>query len=397
MPGPVAMPSRRPSLRRELLEHLARPLLLRLLAPFAAPLAAAGFDVAALTVAAHDDRRPVRALHDLLDDSTDAALAPLVGRLLAIAKVAGPAGREALIQLDTARVLPPLLGPVDLAATASLDHPDLFAAVRVGATEEAMRNFVLYAAAADREPRFDADGTEAMRTALAAWFAARHRSAFCEVFVKRRGDEVHFEVIHGRTPVTREVIAEDLTAKVVTQVNGQRSYVIYKETERLLAVHALEHIKEGLRLAFSSGYGGAPDYFARAGGLLATAPLRDLDAALTPDPALGVAGVELREIDLDDDEGGWGYSVAGDLRVTRRKARIDEDLAREEVRVVHVKLAVYLVGVRRPLVVTLKPARNQLDYNRTDPVAERALLDWLAARGIWRGARGGAVSEAANT
>ena len=165
--------------------------------------------------------------------------------------------------MDTTQSLPARLGPEDLAATACLDFPEMFAAVRVGSTVDALRNFLLYKAGAGREPCFDTAHTEATKAFLGRWFLARHRTAVCEIFIKRRGPERHFEITHGTAPVTRDLIDESLARRIVTQVSTQRSYAIYNEDTRLLAVHALEFIKNGLRTSFGHGFAGDSEYFAK--------------------------------------------------------------------------------------------------------------------------------------
>ena len=216
-PAPTALPSLPP---RSFFPLLARPLLARLAAPFESALAARSFSLSALAAAPPDDRALPFALHDLLDEahaqltsvppsvasdgaapagSDGGALLALVDLLASIHRVSTPAGRDALIKLDTSHVLPRRLGPEDLAATAYLDHPTLFAAVRVAPAADAIKNFVLFSAAPGVTPRFDRDALAATSRALSAWFDARHRSAVCEIHLRRRGDELHFEITHGRS------------------------------------------------------------------------------------------------------------------------------------------------------------------------------------------------------
>ena len=390
-PPPVA------HVRRDFLERLARPLLARILSPYEAELGARGVSVPALAATDPNDRRAVRPLHDLLDAPDDAALVPVVERLASVAKVATPAGREALIKLDAEQVLPARLGGEDLAATAYLEFPELFAAVRVGSACDSVKGFVLYEGAMGREPRFDDDATSTTSAFLAAWFKSKHRTAYCDIVIKRRGLERHFEITHGKTPSTHTVIEDSLATRIVTQVNMQRSYAVYSEQACILAVHALEFIKEGIRASFGHGFAGDVAHFAKATNVLDLSPLRDLTTALAPDPTLGVFGVELRAIVIAAADGSpatHGPHKQADIRLTEQRAAIDFALAREGARVTYVKLALDL-GRGRPLLVEIEGGRNQLDYDRRDPGAESVLLQWLSARGIWHGSKRAALAATA--
>ena len=78
-------------------------------------------------------------------------------------------------------LLPPRLGPEDLAATAYLDHPTLFSSVRVSSAADSIKGFALYKASGEREPDFGAAAIETTKACLAAWFDARHRTAHCAI------------------------------------------------------------------------------------------------------------------------------------------------------------------------------------------------------------------------
>ncbi len=380
--------------------HLSRPLLIRLLTPFAPVLSALSFPLSTLTTAPPDDPAPIHALFTLLDTahtsaSPPDALLPLFTLLAAGARGASPPRRDARSKRDTARLLPPRLGPEDLAATAALDFPDLFAAVRVAAAADAIKSFVLYRAHADSEPCFDPAAITATTSYLSQWFEARHRSARCDVFVRRRAGEVHFEIAHGKTPATQELIDESLAIKVVTQVTTARSYAIYYEESRVLAVHALEFIKDGIRRSFGHGCGAGADYFAKSALLIDTKPLLDLDAALAPDRALGVTDVELRRIDVMARDKSFAsyFAGKGDVRHTEQNKMLRVAHGLEGAYVRYVKLGVEIDGAKRTLLVELDGLRSQLVYDRRDAGVEQKLLAWLAARGIWIGGRGEAVDD----
>jgi hypothetical protein len=394
---PSSPPPARPTIRRDFLERLARPLLARVLAPYEADLAARGISLASLAASDQDDRRAIRPLHDLLDAPDDPVLLPVADRLASVARVATPGGREALIKLDTAQALPSRLGGEDLAATACLDFPDLFAAVRVGSGSDAIKGFVLYEGTATREPRFEDTHIATTETFLAAWFKSKHRTAFCEILIKRRGPERHFEVTHGKAPKTHAVIDETLATKIVTQVSTERSYAVYYEETSILAVHALEFIKEGIRRSFGHGFAENVDHFAKATSVLDMAPLRDLTTALTPDAGIGVANVELRAIEVTAADGSstaFTPIKQADVRLTLQKPLLELALAQDGAKVTYVKLAVHLGGAR-PLLLEINGARSQLDYDRRDPGAERVLLEWLSARGIWQGSKRAALAATA--
>ncbi len=406
MPPAAPLPSLPP---RTFFLHLSRPLLSRLLAPFAPYLAAPGFPRDSLSTTPPDDPAPVHARFTLLDAAhasppspddppppDDAAtLLALFERLAAVARAASPAGREALIKIDTERRLPPRFGAEDLAVTAALDFPDLFAAIRVAASADAIKSFVLYRAHPDSDPRFDGPAIGGATSYLSQWFDARHRSAHCDIFVRRRGGEIHFEIAHGKTPATHELIDESLAIKVVTQVTTARSYAIYYEESRVLAVHALEFIKDGIRRSFGHGCGTGADYFAKSALLLDTKPLVDLDAALAPDPALGVTEVELRRIDVMAKDKSFAsyFAGKGDVRHTEQDKMLRVALGLEGAYVRYVKLGVEIDGAKRTLLVELDGLRSQLVYDRRDAGVEQKLLAWLAARGIWIGGRTEAVDD----
>jgi hypothetical protein len=396
--------------------HVSRALLARLLAPFDALLSAHGFSLSALASSRDDDPAPVHALHDLLDAhhpaSTPSASAsldpvpfvPIYVLLATVSRLATPAGRDALVRADTARALPRRLGAEDLSATAYLDHPALFAAVsvRTPSTADAIKNFVLFSispspssSAPAPDPRFDPAALAATAAHLSSWFDARHRSARCDLFLRRRPGEIHFEIARGKAPATQELIDESLAVRVVTQVSTQRSYAVYYESTRVLAVHALDFIKDGIRRAFGVGCGTGEDYFTRSESLLDMSPLVDLDAALAPDADVGVTRVELRflEVTMPDGSGRDFWMGKGDLRASLQGSAARAAVREEGARVTYVKLALDLAGARRAQLVEIVAPRNQLVYDRRDPGVERVLLAWLERRGIWQGARRDAVSE----
>ncbi|HEY2516144.1 MAG TPA: hypothetical protein VGI39_34975, partial [Polyangiaceae bacterium] len=345
------------------------------------------------------------ALHDLLDSVHAAsptppdapAFAPLFDRFAAISRVSTPLGREALIKLDAQRRLPARLGPEDLAATAYLDFPDLFAAVRVASGADGVKGFVLFEAGEGVAPCFEPARIDATTKHLGDWFDSRHRTAYCDILVRRRGPELHFEITHGKTPITHDLIDEALNTKVVTQVSTQRSYAVYYEATRVLAVHALEFIKDGIRRSFGLGCASGADSFVKSESLIDMNPLRDLDAALAPDTDLGVSAVAVRWIDVTatDGSGASYWCAKGDLRETAQSARLREALTEERARVTYVKLAIDFAGVGRTQLVEVIAPRNQLVYDRRNPGIERMLLAWLSGRGVWLGGRRESAPEAA--
>jgi hypothetical protein len=376
----------------------------RLLAPFADVLAALDISLSALAASDPNDRTLLNALHDRLDSlqipgaspeshAAAAALAPLFDRLAAVYRVATAAGREALIKLDKDRRLPGRLGPEDLAVTAFLDFPALFSAVRVPAASDAIKGFVLFEAAAHCEPAFEAHAISATTAYLGKWFDERHRTAYCDIVMRRRDGELHFEITHGKTPITHDLIDESLATKVVTQVSTQRSYAVYYTATRVLAVHAMEFIKDGLRKAFGHGCGDGEGFFTKSESLLDMAPLRDLGAALAPDAELGVTRVELRAIDVTaaDGSGASYWPDKGDVRTSSQNERVRAALLEEGARATYLKLAIDMTSARRTQLVEINALRNQLSYDRRDPGVERTLLAWLTRRGVWIG--GGASSE----
>ena len=406
-PSPSAAPSAPPSAPpfpplppRTFFTHVARPLLARLLSPFDQILSTRGFSLATLAAAPPDDRALPHALHALLDaahssspspDPDDApALAPLFERLAAVARVASPAGREALIKLDTARLLPPRLGPEDLAATACLDFPDLFAQVRVASASDAVKGFVLFQACAGSEPSFAPPAIEATASYLGQWFEERHRTAVCDIYVRRRDGEVHFEIAHGKTPVTHELIDEALAIKVVTQVSTQRSYAVYYSPPASSRCTRSSSSKRESERASGAGAARGRDYFAKSTSLLDMARLVDLDAALLPDPELGVTKVELRWIDVtaaDGSGGSYWPAKVGDVRRSSQNTLLRAALGMEDARVTYLKFAIDLAGVKRTQLVEIFGLRNQLVYDRRDAGVERTLLAWLTRRGVWLGGR----------
>jgi hypothetical protein len=406
-PASAPSPAVSPLPPRAFFAHVSRPLFCRLLAPFADALSALDISLPALAASDPNDRTLLNALHDRLDAlqvpagaperhaaaALLALVAPLLDRLAAVCRVATPGGREALIKADKDRRLPPRLGPEDLAVTAFLDFPDLFSAVRVPAASDAIKGFVLFEAAAHCEPAFEPDAIAATTAYLGKWFDERHRTARCDIVVRRRDGELHFEITHGKTPSTLDLIDESLALKVVTQVSAQRSYAVYYLATRVLAVHAMEFIKDGLRKAFGHGCGDGEGFFAKSESLLDMAPLRDLGASLAPDAELGVTRVELRAIDVTaaDGSGASYWPNKGDVRTSSQYDRVRAALAEEGARATYLKLAIEMTAARRTQLVEIHALRNQLSYDRRDPGVERTLLAWLTRRGVWRG--GGASSE----
>jgi hypothetical protein len=378
--------SSRRSVKRDLLEHMSRALLARVCEPFAAPLRHAWIDVAVLAASEHHDRRHVHALCDALNARPSKLPAELHQILVDIGDVATPAGQEALTSLDARGALPRgTLGPADYAATAWLDHPELFVLARVRVSAATVRTFAEYEAIDDRQLELSPERLAAVEAELAPWLASKNRTGFVRVVTLDGEDRVTFEIQHGRPPADRDIIdPKALSVRAVTDVTAQRTLAVATRATGKLAVHGHPGIREVVRRALGQAFFGSPDHY-RAEGTLDLAPLFDPDAALACIP--GIAAIELRSVTVRaPGEGGRATydGEGGDVRASDFADEVRRALAR--CIVLKARIDVKLEGRDAFAQVDLGPGAS-LHFDRDDRELDRAVRALLVARRIMRPGR----------
>lgn len=379
------MPARKRIIRLAVLQRTARALLVRFLRPHADPLSAPpiALDLAALEATEQDDPTEVRRLYTALSTTPDAFPPALLDALIAIDGVATSAGRESLLRADTTSLLPRgRLGDEDLAFTAYLDHPQLFAAARRGQTNESVTTYTVYEPADARAidvlalvPR--------LRDALAACFEARDRTRHCDILPTDDARETYLEISHGRNPATRERIDPDtLSVSQRTDAWTQPAVVRYEKATKRLLVHASGvTVKEALRRIFSEVCGGSPDFF-RADATIDLTPLKNLTETLSHEGIDNLAKVEIRLLEVTGPKGDPKTIAShGDLRESDWQDDLASMLEKGSPRVVRLYL---FVGKRRRGCKLELTAPRGIEYVRDDEELDRVVNDYLVARGLMK-------------
>jgi hypothetical protein len=360
-----------------------RDVLARLLAPHAAFLSVRGFSLAALGASAQDDLAHVHALADLLAQDPDAPVA-LFDTLAAVATVACDAGHERLRALDRTRALPQeRLGHETLAALAFLDHPALFAEVKLAAKAPATAALVEYAGASVRTLPRDPARFAALGRAMGEVFAARGRPDYCEARPTWGLRETAIDFVFGRLPQTTERLTEALARTQNVDTFTQRARAVFDHATGNLLVSGYEFMREAIRRLSGLHLLDDADHFRRV-DLYSLAPLEeDLAAALAPEPDLGVTAIELREIALRRADGPLStYAHASGLLETSVADEIRAAL-RAGARAEYAKLAVVMPSRPRPVRVEISPPRK-LDVPRGDDALVDRVKTLLERKGFAR-------------
>ena len=197
---------------RELLERVRRDLLARVLEPYRLWLEAKRIKLDALRDSPQDDHALVHPLHDLLNGGDPLLPPALTAALPALDAVATEWGHEQLRRLDAKKVLPQeRLGNETLAAVAYLDHPELFAQVKVGAKPARVTGYTEYTPRALKPLPRDPARFAALGRALGAAFAQRGRPKYCEPLVTHFARESIIDFVFARLPSTTEQLTESLS------------------------------------------------------------------------------------------------------------------------------------------------------------------------------------------
>ncbi len=374
--SPVPTPTPKHIVSRELLERMQRALLVRLLEPHTLFLEARRVKLAPLAETAQDDLSLVHPLHDALN-SGDPQLPPVLATdLPALDAIATEGGHERLRVADRDKALPQgRVGHETLAAIAYLDHPALFAAARM--TTAAARTpdaYAEYEAKSKCAPSFERARLDALGAALAAILALRGRPEFCEALVTRYARETVIDFVFGRLPATHERLTEALARSQVTDVLTRRVRCsIDHETSRLGA-QGYPFEREAIRALVGEHLFGDGAHFVASDIYSLAALTRDMEAALSPAPEIGLVRIELRSVRVRRADGvSTTHSYDDDLRASSAaddvRAAIDAG-----GRVERAKLAIQLAERNTSVVVELAPP-DKLTMRRTDD----ALVDRVRA------------------
>jgi hypothetical protein len=380
-------PPRRP-VPRPFLERVSRPLLARLLAPYGEHLAA-HLPVDALATSAQTDRVHVETLWHVLG-APPPVLVPLRDDLLIVADVATPAGHEALLAHDSARVLDHELGAEDCAAIARLEHKALFDAARPQAAGQSQtKSFASFQSSSPRPLPDDPACRVAFQQRMSEELLARGRTSYFKVHAWRSSVERHMELVYGRLAAARDLLgkaeagaAHDITAQV-TDRTTERAHAIFHDDTWVLDIAGPEWMKELTRRIFGEAYFGAATHF-HGDETITLAPFADLAASLACHDIPGLRKVELQtlSVDLGGDDAAWiAVGARGDCLKSAAAAYVLRAL--DDGAPAEATLHVFLTNKTRPLKLKLVPPRR-MEFDRRDPRVVQIVRDWLVARGFMR-------------
>jgi hypothetical protein len=382
MPAPD--PIRRP-VPRPFLERVSRSLLARLLSPYERALEAHGCPLGALAASAQTDRRQVEALWHLLS-APPPELAPLRDDLVAVADVATQTGHEILLARDSGRVLDHDLGAEDCAATARLEHPDLFDGARPQtAGQSQTKSYASFQSSKPRPFPDDAACTGAFERRMREELVARGRSSYLKLHAWRSGLERHMEIVYGRLASARDIIgktadgaAHDLTAQV-TDRTTERAHAVFHDDTLRLDVAGYDWMKELARRVLGEAYFGSQAHF-EGMETISLAPFADLAAALSVEGVPGLKKVELQELWLDfgGPAGAW-VAVGARTDCMRAQSSAYAMQALSEAKPAEATTLLFLTWRTRPVKLKIAPPRR-LDFERRDPRVVRVVRDWTIAR-----------------
>ena len=207
------------------------------------------------------------------------------------------------------------LNPGEFAIAVYLRHPDLVRVCHEKTIYRKIKNYQEYQSKGNR--RIDLATAKAKRTALEAelapWFESKNRSRACEIYVYEEGDEVKFQITHGRPYRTDGSYDKRLRRSRVAYRPQKHDSVIYDRRTRILKINTqTQGEKELYRKTFGKVFFDDPEYFPE-GDIYTLAPLQNGKAAL--DPVDGVESVRLTEvwISVDNDQGFVQISKGRDL------------------------------------------------------------------------------------
>jgi hypothetical protein len=380
-------PAPRYAIPREVVERVERKLLARFLTPFASELSAAAIDLAALGETHQDDREVVHVLYDFLHAPSPGAPSSLVANLVAIAGVANPATCEQLARLDVEARLPRGRGCEDMAFTAFLDHPELFARAKPFASVPAARGYSECEPGDARPfaaPRAKLDELERR---LGKVLEKRGRTHYCKVLATTTPAETILDVAYGKLPAARDRIvaeSESLRVEQETRVNTDSARVLVDLATGRAAFSGYPFMKELLRHQLGDLLFGDAAFY-RGGSIVTLEPLRqDLDGTLVPDGVRGLKSVQLQSITLRrGDYPGPTYPAGptGDARDTIDAVHLRAALAWKGS-VSHATLSLHTEHRPRPTSLALRARDAHLDFDRNDALLETIVREWLEARGI---------------
>ncbi len=289
----------------------------KLLFPYTAYFAALGLDVGHLG----NDNAFDKMLLDAFTTSDGDFPPKLLNDLYVLDDLAEDDGRDLILEeaekqsLSLDGIVGQDLTAGEFAIAVHLAHPRILTICHDKMQCRKVRNYEEYQARQRENLTLELakEKTTVMESEMAPWFEAKDRSRACEIYVYQKGQEVMFQITHGR-PFRVEPCLNRMLERGRTGLRPQKhDSVIYDTGSGVLKVNAQSVGERDLyRRTFGKVLFGDPEYFP-GGEIYTLDPLRNGKAALAVVP--GIESVRLTEISIavDNDEGFAQVSKAHDL------------------------------------------------------------------------------------
>lgn len=379
------MPSLTNLVRLSLLKRVSPDLLVRLLRPFEGFLEPRGVDLDD----PHRGGEWLARLHEVLTRVDPAMPGALQQALVTVSELTSADEQAHARESVGERQLGLFpehgeLSDEDLAVRLYLDHRNVAEISHAKVRARSALRYVFFLARAHRPLRGGL--TESRRILLADdarhWFVKRNRSPFIDVRVFEEGSDVIFQVVHGQPPRTQRVIASPFNRDRITYVPDREDILVFDQLTGKLAVNAQYAVEQDYyRRLVGRIYFGDDDHFEARSVLTVEPLLADPEWALSPEGIVGLEAVMLRELALVAPMAPYEMSMvrAKDLR-SLLPSELQYQMRRAR-RVVYIKLALQVQGLRTPIVVHIAPPRT-LTFDQQ--AGKDVVLDYLLTREFMR-------------
>jgi len=279
--------------------------------------------------------------------------------------------------------LPDDLNPGEFAIGVYLRRPDLIRVCHEKTIYRKIKNYQEYQATTDKPLAFATARAKSkeLERALGKWFESKNRSPACEIYVYEEGEEIKFQVTHGRTYRTDGSFDKALRRSRVAYRPQKHDSVVYDKPTYVLKINAQTSQEKDLyRAKFGEVLFGDPEHFP-GGEIYTLEPLGRRSPQLRI-PA-GIQSVRLSEV--------WIEMVDGLLQISRAYDLLKsiEDHHRPnlvEGRLIRASFLIKYMSGGRPRKLEIRPPNVAIyDRDRDGTAAE----GFMQANGFLLVKRGG--------